>query len=114
MKKPETTADNRAPFDELCEPIDSFLEQHEHDHPPHHLEKLHFADFVRKLIYHFAKNCESGRQLVIDLEIAPPELKLDEVKRSTFFETRCHHPFLRAAAHRFARIAAQTKVRHDL
>ncbi len=86
MKKPETTAGNRATFDELCEPIDSFLEQHEHEHPPHHLEKLHFTDFVRKLIYHFAKNCESGRQLVIDLETAPPELKLDEVKRSTFFD----------------------------
>jgi hypothetical protein len=86
MANPETTADNRATFYELCEPIDSFLEQHEHEHPPHHLEKLHFADFVRKLIYHFTKNCESGRQLVIDLETAPPELKLDEVKRSTFFD----------------------------
>ncbi len=86
MANPETTADNRVTFDELCEPIESFLEQHEHDHPPHHLEKLHFADFVRQLIYHFAKNCESGRQLVIDLETAPPELKLYEVKRSTFFD----------------------------
>jgi hypothetical protein len=47
---------------------------------------LHFADFVKKLVYHFAKNCESGRQLVTDLETAPPELELGEVKRSTFFD----------------------------
>lgn len=86
MEKLETTEDGHTTFDELCKPIDSFLEQHKLDHPPHHLEKLHFGDFVRKLIYHFAKNCESGRQLVIDLETAPPELKLDEVKRSVFFE----------------------------
>ena len=94
MKKPETTAGSRATFDELCEPIGSFLEQHENDYPPHHLEKLHFADFVRKLIYHFAKNCESGRQLVIDLETAPPELKLDEVKRSTFFDAFRRFPVI--------------------
>ncbi len=86
MEKPETIADGRTTFDELCKPIDSFLEQHERDHPPHHLETLHFADFVRKLIYHFAKNCGSGRQLIVDLETAPPKLELGEVKRSTFFD----------------------------
>ena len=54
--------------------------------PSHHRETLHFTDFVKKLVYHFAKNCESGRQLVTDLETAPPELELGEVKRSTFFD----------------------------
>jgi len=73
--------DGHTTFDELCEPIKSFLEQHEGDHPPHHRETLHFADFVKKLIYHFTKNCESGRQWVTDLETAPPELELGEVKR---------------------------------
>lgn len=70
----------------MCEPIDLFLEQHERDHPPHHRESLHFADFVRKLVYHFAKGCESGRQLLTDLETASPELKLGGVKCSTFFD----------------------------
>ena len=86
MGRPESAADDHTTFDELCEPIDSFLEQHERDHPPHHRETLHFADFVQKLIYHFAKNCESGRQLVTDLETTPPELEVGEVKRSTFFD----------------------------
>jgi hypothetical protein len=80
------SGDGQTTFDELCEPINAFLEQHERDHPPHHRETLHFADFVRKLIYHFAKNCESGRQLVTELEAAPPELELGTVKRSTFFD----------------------------
>jgi len=74
-------------FDELCEPINPFFEQHERDHTPHHREKLHFRDFVKKLVYHFAKGCESGRQLLTDIETSDPELKLDAVKRSTFFDT---------------------------
>jgi hypothetical protein len=86
MTNPNNVGDSNTTFDELCEPVNSFLKQHELDHPPHHRETLHFADFVRKLIYHFAKNCESGRQLVTDLETAPSELELDEVKRSTFFD----------------------------
>ena len=76
----------RTTFNKLIEPIMSFLERHERNHPPHHREKFHFADFVKKLVYHFAKNCESGRQLVTDIETAPPELELSEVKRSTFFD----------------------------
>ena len=31
MEKPETAADSHTTFDELCKPIDSFLEQHELD-----------------------------------------------------------------------------------
>jgi hypothetical protein len=61
-------------FDELCEPIDPFLEQHERNHTLHHREKLHFRDFVKKLVYHFAKGCESGRQLLTDVETSDPEL----------------------------------------
>jgi hypothetical protein len=58
--------DGHTTFDELCEPINSFLEQHERDHAPHHREPVHFADFVNKLVYHFAENCQSGRQLVTE------------------------------------------------
>ena len=86
MTNLKDTGEGHTTFDELCEPINPFLEQHERDHPPHHRERLHFADFVRKLVYHFAKNCESGRQLVTDLETAPPDLEIGEVKRSTFFD----------------------------
>jgi hypothetical protein len=86
MTNPHNGRDGHTTFGELCEPIGPFLEQHECDHPPHHREALHFADFVKKLVYHFAKDCESGRQLVTDLETAPSELELAEVKRSTFFD----------------------------
>ena len=86
MGNPNNGGAGHTTFDELCEPIEPFLEQHERDHSPHHRETLHFAGFVRKLVYHFAKNCESGRQLVTDLETAPLELELGEVKRSTFFD----------------------------
>lgn len=98
-------------FSELHEPIDSFLDQHERDHPPHHRETLHFADFVKKLIYHFAKNCESGRQLATDLETAPPELELGEVKRSTFFDAFRRFPvawFANLLAFLLATVAWQT------
>jgi len=86
MTSSNNAGDGHTTFDELCEPINSFLERHERDHPPHHRETLHFVDFVNKLIYHFTKNCESGRQLMTDLETASPELELGEVKRSTFFD----------------------------
>jgi hypothetical protein len=66
--------------------VDPFLDQHERDHPPHHREKLHFREFVRSLVYHFVKGAESGRQLLTDIETAAPELELDEMKRSTFFD----------------------------
>jgi hypothetical protein len=39
-----------------------------------------------KLIYHFVKGCESGRQLLTDTLTAAPELGLLKVKRSTFFD----------------------------
>jgi hypothetical protein len=73
-------------FEKLCEPIESHLNQHERDQSPHHREKLHFKDFVKQLIYHFAKGCMSGRQLLTDIDTADPELAMDGVKRSTFFD----------------------------
>ena len=41
---------------------------------------------MRLLVYHFAKGCESGRQLLTDVSTAETELELGEVKRSTFFD----------------------------
>lgn len=86
MTQPSIPESIPTTFDELCEPINPFLEQHERNHTLHHREKLHFRDFVRKLVYHFTKGCESGRQLLTDVETSDPELELDEVKRSTFFD----------------------------
>lgn len=86
MAKPDGSNKDCTTFDELFQPIERWLKQNEKDHPPHHREKLHFARFVRLLIYHFVKNCESGRQLLTDMRTASPELELGEVKRSTFFD----------------------------
>lgn len=86
MTKINSSGDKQTTFDKLCEPINPGLEQHQRDHPAHHRERLHFPDFVRMLIYHFSKHCASGRQLVTDLETAPTELELGEIKRSTFFD----------------------------
>ncbi len=86
MVKPGDSEKGRTTFAALFQPLEAVLVQHERDHPPHHRETLHFKDFVRKLVYHFAKGCESGRQLVTDISTAAPELELGEVKRSTFFD----------------------------
>ena len=77
---------DRTTFDVLFEPLVAILEQHERDHPPHHREKLPFMKFVRTLVYHFTRKCESGRQLLTDVSTTEPELELGEVKRSTFFD----------------------------
>ena len=55
MTSSNSVENSQTTFDELREPIDSFLEQHERDHPPHHRETLYFADFVKELIYHFCQ-----------------------------------------------------------
>jgi len=73
-------------FDEVFRPLEGRLVQHEQDHPPHHRETFHFKDFVRLLVYHFTKGCESGRLLLTDRDSVPEELELPEVKRSTFFD----------------------------
>ena len=86
MSKPDDSKTNCTTFDVLIQPLESPLAQHEQDHPPHHREVLHFAEFVRLLVYHFVKCCESGRQLLTDTETADAELELSEVKRSTFFD----------------------------
>jgi hypothetical protein len=97
MSNPDDSERHYTTFDPLFQPTEPFLEQHERDHSPHHREKSHFRYFVRSLVYHFVKGTESGRQLLTDLETAAPELKPDEVKRSTFFDA-----FQRLAAAWFA------------
>ena len=86
MAKPGDSEKDCTTFDMLFQPIKAFLERHERDHPPHHREKLHFEGFVRLLVYHFTKGCESGRQLLTDVSTAASELGLGEVKHSTFFD----------------------------
>jgi hypothetical protein len=86
MSKPDDSETNCTTFDVLFQPLARFLAQQERDHPPHHREALHFKEFVRLLVYHFAKGCESGRQLLTDVSTAEPALALGEVKRSTFFD----------------------------
>jgi hypothetical protein len=86
MAKPDDSEKDCTTFDILFQSLESPLAQHEHNHPPHHRETLHFKGFVRLLVYHFAKGCESGRQMLTDTLSAAPELGLPEVKRSTFFD----------------------------
>jgi len=86
MAKPDSSEKDCTTFDALFQPLESSLAQHEHDHPPHHRETLHFKGFVKLLIYHFVKGCESGRQLLTDTLTAAPELGLPKVKRATFFD----------------------------
>ena len=73
-------------FDELFRPLQEPLAQHEQQHPPHHRETLSFRAFVRLLVYYFTKGCESGRLLLTDVGSASAELRLFQVKRSTFFD----------------------------
>ena len=73
-------------FDELFRPLVEPLKQLEDEHPPHHLEKLSFMVFVRLLVYHFTKECKSGRLLLTDVKTAAKELKLSSVPHSTFFD----------------------------
>lgn len=86
MAKTKDAKQDSTTFDELFRPLEKPLEQHERDHPPHHREEFHFTDFVRTMVYHFTKGCESGGLLLTDLESAPPELNLPKVKHSTFFD----------------------------
>ena len=86
MNNPDGSKADCTTFDVLFQPLAVFLAQHEGDHPPHHREVLPFKKFVRLLVYHFAKGCESGRQLLTDVSTAAPELELGQVKRSTFFD----------------------------
>jgi hypothetical protein len=73
-------------FDALMQPLEHPLTQHQQNHAPHHRERLHFVEFVRLLIYYFSKGCETGRQLLTDVQSAAPELQLSEVANSTFFD----------------------------
>ena len=86
MTQPDDSGRDCTTFDVLFQPLEAPLAQHEQDHPPHHREALHFTEFVRLLIYHFVKGCESGRQLLTDTLSAAPELGLSLVKHATFFD----------------------------
>ena len=86
MTQPDDSERDCTTFDVLFQPLEAPVARHEQDHPPHHREVLHFAEFVRLLVYHFVKNCESGRQMLTDTLSAAPELGLTLVKRSTFFD----------------------------
>lgn len=86
MNKPDDSERHCTTFDALFQPLEATLAQHEQDHPPHHREVLRFAQFVRLLVYHFVKSCESGRQLLTDTLSATSELGLPQVKRATFFD----------------------------
>jgi hypothetical protein len=86
MNNPDDSERDFTTFDALFQPLETPLRQHEQDHPSHHREVLHFAHFVRLLVYHFVKSCESGRQLLTDTLSATSELELPKVKRSTFFD----------------------------
>ena len=86
MSNPDDAKTDSTTFEVLLQPLAAFFGQHERAHPPHHLEKLHFKEFVRMLVYHFTENCGSGRQLLTDVSTAEPELELGAVKRSTFFD----------------------------
>jgi hypothetical protein len=85
MSKPGDSEQHCTTFDVLFQPLEAPLEQQEQDHTPHHREVLHFAQFVRLLVYHFVKSCESGRQLLTDTLSAAPELELPMIKHSIFF-----------------------------
>ena len=86
MIQPDDSEKDCTTFDVLFQPLETPLAQHEQDHPAHHREILRFAEFVRLLVYHFVKNCESGRQMLTDTLSAASELGLLKVKRSTFFD----------------------------
>jgi hypothetical protein len=73
-------------FEVLFAPLETPLAQHETDHPAHHREIFHFKGFVRLLVYHFTKGCESGSQLLTDSLSAAPALGLPHVAHSTFFD----------------------------
>jgi hypothetical protein len=92
MTKPDGSENDCTTFDVLFQPLESLLAQHECDHPSHHRETLRFKWFVRLLVYHFTKGCESGRQLLTDTLSAAPELGLPKVKRAAPTPAYATHP----------------------
>ena len=73
-------------FDQLLQPLLEPLDQLEAQRRIHHLEKLSLRAFLPLLVYYFTAWVESGRQLLTDTLSAAPELGLEQVKRSTFFD----------------------------
>ncbi len=86
MTQPQGSAPNTTTFDQLLQPIKDLLDELEAQRTIHHLEKLSLSAFVPLLVYYFTTWVESGRQLLTDTLSAAPELGLEPVKRSTFFD----------------------------
>ncbi len=86
MTQPQGSAPNTTTFDQLLQPIKDLLDELEAQRTIHHLEKLSLNAFVPLLVYYFTTWVESGRQLLTDTLSAAPELGLEPVKRSTFFD----------------------------
>jgi hypothetical protein len=86
MTQLDDTKSNDTTFDQLIAPIMSQVEIIESDRTIHHRETLTFTAFVRLLLYYFVTPSESGRQLLTDSLSAAPELGLETVSRSTFFD----------------------------
>ena len=73
-------------FDQIIEPIMNEVTTIEANRTPHHRETLSYQLFVRLLVYYFLTPTESGRQLLTDAASALPQLRLQQVSRSTFFD----------------------------
>ncbi len=86
MEKAEDAEVNDTTFDKLMKPVESKVASIEANRTPHHREVLSFTAFVRLLVYYFMMPNGSGRQLLTNVLSAAPELGLEPVKRSTFFE----------------------------
>ncbi len=86
MTQTQGSYPNTTTFDQLLQPLLEPLDQIEAQRKIHHLEKLSLRAFLPLLVYYFSTWVESGRQLLTDTLSAAPELGLDQVKRSTFFD----------------------------
>ena len=94
MKEQDDLIGDCTTFDELISPLNSQVERIEANRRVHHRETLGFREFVRLLVYYFVTPSESGRQLLTDVLSAAPELVLQQVKRSTFFDAFNRFPVI--------------------
>lgn len=73
-------------FDQLLEPVMSFVEKQNADYAHHHNEKLSYLSFFRLLAYYFSVQQDSFKlfiQTQLNKGLLPPELKLQAVPYST-------------------------------
>lgn len=86
MTQSQDSAPQPTTFDQLLQPLLEPLNELERQRRIHHLEKLSLRAFVLLLVYYSTTWVHSGRQLLTNTLSAAPELGLEKVKRSTFFE----------------------------